>query len=102
MSKNSHKGWDAVVLNPTDELATALHHLKAGDVARFLVGTKAQELKMSTDVALCHKFAIRDVTLGEKLRKYGEIIGEASKPITAGEHAHVHNIKSLRAIHKRF
>ncbi len=102
MRKKLYKGWDAIVLSPTDQLATALRHLKAGNIARFLVGEEVQELEMSTDVAICHKFSIRDVTHGEKLRKYGEIIGEASKPITAGEHAHIHNIKSLRAIHKRF
>ena len=63
MSKNSRKGWDAVVLNPTDQLATALRHLKAGDVVRFLVGEEAQELIMVTDVALCHKFAIHNLNL---------------------------------------
>jgi altronate dehydratase small subunit len=102
VSKNSRKGWDAVVLNPTDQLATALRHLKAGDVVHFLVGEEAQELIMDTDVALCHKFAIHNLALGEEVKKYGEVIGETSKPIAAGAHAHVHNIKSLRAVYKGF
>ena len=100
MSDNSRKGWDAVVLNPVDELATALRHLKAGEVVRFRVGDQACELVMKTDVALCHKFVVRDVTTGEELRKYGEVVAGASEPIEAGAHAHVHNIKSLRAIRK--
>jgi len=100
MRKKSRKGWDAVVLNPIDELATALCHLKVGDVARFQVGDQSCELIMKTDVALCHKFVIRDVVAGEKLRKYGEVIAGALEPSEAGTHAHVHNIKSLRAVHK--
>jgi altronate dehydratase small subunit len=98
MSQNSIKGWDAVVLNPGDELATALRHLKVGDVARFRVGDQPFELIMKTDVALCHKFVIRDVVAGQELRKYGEVVAGASESIEAGAHAHVHNIKSLRAV----
>jgi len=40
------------------------------------------------------------VVAGEKLRKYGEVVAGASEPIEAGAHAHVHNIKSLRAVRK--
>ena len=100
MSQNLRKGWDAVVLNPVDELATALRHLKVGDVVRFQIGGQSCELIMKTNVALCHKFVVRDVVAGEKLRKYGEVIAGASEPIEAGAHAHVHNIKSLRAVIK--
>ncbi len=97
MNDPSRKGLDAVVLNPLDELATALRHLKAGEVARYRLGDQVCELAMTTDVALCHKFAVRPITSGEPVRKYGEVIGAATSDIAAGAHAHVHNIKSLRA-----
>ncbi len=98
MTKISGDVWDAVVLNPVDELATALRHIKAGEVVRFRVGPDTRELSMQTNVPICHKFAIRDVASGEPVRKYGEVIAAASQPIAAGAHAHVHNIKTLRAI----
>lgn len=98
MSEASRKGWDAVVLNQTDNLATALRHLKAGEVARFKVGDEVYNLTLKTDVALCHKFTITDVQKGDTVRKYGETIGGASESIAAGCHAHVHNIKTLRAV----
>lgn len=98
MSENSRKGWDAVVLSPIDELATALKPLKAGQAAHFKVGDEVRELIMQTDVALCHKFAVSDVAEGQNVHKYGEVIGVATQPIKAGAHAHVHNIKSLRAV----
>ncbi len=97
MTGSSRQGLDAVVLNPIDELATALRHIKSGEQVRFKIGDDLQELTMRTDVALCHKFAVRDVESGEPVRKYGEVIGAATAPIAAGSHAHVHNIKSLRA-----
>lgn len=44
-----------------------------------------------------HKFAVRDIGQGEQVLKYGEVIGEATRPIKAGEHVHVHNMVGLRA-----
>jgi altronate hydrolase len=40
-----------------------------------------------------HKIAIRDIAGGQAVRRYSQIIGFASKPISAGEHVHVHNLK---------
>ena len=33
---------------------------------------------------------------GEKILKYTEVIGQATKEICVGTHAHIHNIESLR------
>ena len=43
---------------------------------------------------LGHKLARRDIAAGEKIVKYDAPIGSATAAIRAGEHAHVHNIKS--------
>jgi len=98
VSEASRQGWDAVVLDASDNLATALRHLKAGETARFKIAGAVRELTMQTDVALCHKFAVETIAAGDTVRKYGETIGLATAAITAGAHAHVHNIKSLRAM----
>jgi altronate hydrolase len=39
-----------------------------------------------------HKMAVRDVAAGAAGRRYGQIIGFASKPITVGQHVHTHNL----------
>lgn len=41
-----------------------------------------------------HKYAIRDITEGESIIKYGQPIGHATQNIKAGEHVHTHNIKT--------
>ena len=41
-----------------------------------------------------HKYALRDISVGEYVIKYGEIIGRATQNITKGEWVHTHNVKS--------
>jgi altronate hydrolase len=40
-----------------------------------------------------HKVALRDLAVGEIVRKSGLPIGEASEPIQAGAHVHTHNLR---------
>ncbi|OJW06559.1 MAG: galactonate dehydratase [Chloroflexi bacterium 54-19] len=39
-----------------------------------------------------HKVALNDVAEGSPVRRYGQIIGFATKPIQAGDHIHSHNL----------
>jgi altronate dehydratase len=43
-----------------------------------------------------HKIALSPIAAGERVLKYGEAIGCASQAIAAGEHVHVHNLRSER------
>jgi (2R)-sulfolactate sulfo-lyase subunit alpha len=48
------------------------------------------------DIPIGHKVALRDMAVGDTVVKYGIDMGKVVKPIVAGEHAHVHNIKTKR------
>jgi (2R)-sulfolactate sulfo-lyase subunit alpha len=48
------------------------------------------------DIPIGHKVALRDMAVGDTVVKYGIDMGKVVKPIRAGEHAHVHNIKTKR------
>jgi len=48
-------------------------------------------------IAMCHKFALRDIAAGETVVRYGESIGRATCAIAAGAHVHIHNLVSARA-----
>jgi altronate hydrolase len=39
-----------------------------------------------------HKVALRDLSSGTLVRKYGHVIGAATRDIRLGEHVHVHNL----------
>ncbi len=41
-----------------------------------------------------HKYARRDIAVGENIIKYGAPIGHATAPIKKGEHVHTHNVKT--------
>ena len=45
---------------------------------------------------LGHKIALKDLTAGDTIYKYGEDIGRATCDIKKGEHVHVHNLKTKR------
>ena len=48
------------------------------------------------DIPIGHKVALADMAPGDTVWKYGIDMGRVVAPIKAGEHAHVHNIKTKR------
>jgi altronate dehydratase small subunit len=40
--------------------------------------------------------AIKDISKGENILKYGEVMGRATQDIALGAHAHIQNIEGLR------
>lgn len=45
-------------------------------------------------LGLGHKIARTAIAQGESVIKYGAPIGRATQPIAAGDHVHLHNLKS--------
>ena len=85
-------GPSAIVLDAADNVAVALRAVAPGDevaVGGLVVLARAE-------IAAGHKLALRPVAEGERVLKYGEPIGIASAEIAAGEHVHVHNVRSAR------
>ncbi len=48
------------------------------------------------DIPIGHKVALAAMKPGDTVWKYGIDMGKVVAPIQAGEHAHVHNIKTKR------
>ncbi|MGE5339232.1 MAG: UxaA family hydrolase [Gemmatimonadota bacterium] len=48
------------------------------------------------DIPIGHKIALVDMDAGDTVWKYGIDMGKVIAPIRAGEHAHVHNVKTKR------
>ena len=93
MDPQAAGGWELLLLHPDDDVAVALRDLDAGQ-ARLRGGGA---LVLTAPVPLGHKVARHAMRRGETVRKYGAVIGEATTDIAAGEHVHVHNLRSLRA-----
>lgn len=86
----------AIVIHPSDNVATALGDLAAG--SRVMVERAGRRVRMEVRGAVPrgHKFALADLRAGEAVVKYGEIIGRASADVPAGSHVHTHNVQSER------
>lgn len=54
------------------------------------------EVHARQDIPIGHKVALKDMAVGDTVVKYGIDMGRVVAPIQAGEHAHVHNIKTKR------
>jgi altronate dehydratase len=91
------EAWDAVALHPADDVAVALRDLAAGERVRVRAGDGSAALTARAAIPLGHKLARRAIAAGEAVRKYGQPIGGATAAIAAGDHVHVHNLRSLRA-----
>ena len=47
-------------------------------------------------IPIGHKIALKDLTVGDTVIKYGEDIGKIVAPVAKGEHVHTHNLKTKR------
>ena len=72
--------------------------VKAGQELTGWIMAEDQIIKttVSNDIPIGHKLALKDLKAGDTVMKYGIDIGKVVAPIKAGEHAHVHNIKTKR------
>ena len=57
---------------------------------------RMMEVVARQDIPIGHKVALADMAPGDTVWKYGIDMGKVVAPIKAGEHAHVHNIKTKR------
>ena len=80
-----------LILAPDDDIAVALDDLAPGE--RLGSPSGQQPLTVRGAVPRGHKVALREVAAGAPVRKYGQIIGVAAAPISAGEHVHTHNLE---------
>jgi hypothetical protein len=77
-------------LDPLDNVLVAIQPLEAGDT----VDIEGRACTVPRKLTLGHKLAARDIRCGEKILKYHMPIGSATRDIAAGEHVHLHNMKS--------
>jgi len=86
----------AIVVDSKDNVATALAILNEGEPVAVESDGIASEVVLLQSVPFGHKFATGLIESGKPVIKYGEIIGQATAAIAAGEHVHVHNVEGLR------
>ena len=85
----------AMMINSNDNTATALEDIAAGDKVNLASKSgQGGDITAKQTVPFGHKLALTSIAKGEKVLKYGEVIGLATQLISKGEHVHVHNVES--------
>jgi altronate dehydratase small subunit len=79
-----------VLLSPDDNCLVVAQTLRAGDT----VTVEGETVAVGRTIGVGHKLARRAIRAGEKVLKYGAVIGTATADIARGEHVHTHNLES--------
>jgi (2R)-sulfolactate sulfo-lyase subunit alpha len=88
-----------VLHDPEDSVAVVVvEGVKAGTTLTGLILDEDRTISLQCvqDIPIGHKVALRDMSVGDTVIKYGVDIGKVVQPIRKGQHAHVQNIKTKR------
>jgi altronate dehydratase len=86
---------DAFRIHADDNVATLLGDAQAGALVILRGDGGAIEVSAVQTIQAGHKIALRTISEGGSVVKYGFPIGEATRPIAVGEWVHLHNCRSL-------
>ncbi|HEV2232768.1 MAG TPA: UxaA family hydrolase [Terriglobia bacterium] len=81
-----------------DNVGVVVRDVKSGEnlVGESTDSGAALKVKSLQPIPLGHKIALKEFKVGDTVIKYGEDIGKVVGNIRAGEHVHVHNLKTKR------
>lgn len=79
-----------LLMSPEDNCLIARTALPSGDV----VAIDGQSVTLAQDIHIGHKVARRALAVGDKVLRYGALIGSITAPVAIGEHIHTHNLAS--------
>ena len=81
-----------------DNVGVAVVDVAAGTdcAGRNLANNASLKARAEEAIPLGHKLALKDFAVGDTVTKYGCDIGKVVKPIKAGQHVHIHNLKTKR------
>lgn len=78
---------NAIRLNEHDNVLIATEQLMPGDTVC--------ELPVRGMIPAGHKIAAQEIPAGDPVRRYGQVIGVATRDIGSGEHVHMHNVRMV-------
>lgn len=79
-----------IIMHPDDNCGTALKDI----LPQTELYIKDRVIVIIQFTPLGHKIALIDIEKGDFVKKYGQIIGKATRIIKAGEWIHTHNLTS--------
>ncbi|MGQ9679841.1 MAG: UxaA family hydrolase [Candidatus Bathyarchaeia archaeon] len=89
--------YKAIQIDEKDNVATATSDIPVGGEVEVIPpnGMVIIRIKSLDPISFSHKIALQNLKKGDRVVKYGEAIGIASKDIRIGEWVHINNLESL-------
>ena len=81
-----------LIINSKDNVAIALEDIPRGGTIKLPDGT---ELLALADIGSGHKVLLNDVSKGDDIIKYGEVIAQVNQDVKQGGWIHVHNLNIM-------
>ena len=88
----------ALMHDKVDDVAVVIQDVTTGDNVKAvsLEGEEVAVVRAIEDIPLGHKIAIRQMSQGQEVIKYGRAIGQTRMDIAVGAHVHTQNVRSIR------
>jgi altronate hydrolase len=83
---------NALLIDPQDDVVTVLEAVAEGELVRWASG---DPIPAREEIPVGHKVAIRAISQGAPIQKYGWPIGAARVPIVPGDCVHTHNLSAV-------
>lgn len=79
-----------IQVHPLDNVIVAVKPLQCGEKLSLPTGT----IELKQNVEAGHKIALKTLSVGESVFKYGFCIGQTKADVEVGEHVHSHNLET--------
>lgn len=86
---------NGLLMNDNDNVVVCTKELNKGDVLQYKINGEEVNLEVMGNIPVWNKIAIRSITQGENILKYGEIIGQSINDINCGECVSHLNVMSM-------
>jgi len=86
----------ALIMKRMDNVATVIQDVEVDDVVVARLGTDQFTVKAREKIPFGFKVAVKSISKGEAIIKYGEVIGKARTKIEEGALVHIHNLEGTR------
>ena len=87
MSSTPRTADPIIRIHPADDVVIARRQLLGGTVL------SSEHVTVSGLIPPGHKVAVRAIAAGQPVRRYNQIIGNATQAIAPGQHVHTHNLE---------
>jgi len=86
---------NGLLMDDTDNVVTCVEEIPQGGTVVYRKNGQVLTLTAEEQIPYCHKIALVDLAKGDKVLKYGELIGETNAPIAKGHWVSDKNIFSV-------